>query len=138
MGSMLQALQADAAARAWKQHQEQARAAAREAAGQDWQFRREIGATIAREAAERERRAIAATMDNDLLASAVHTFAVDNGGSWTGTAAELLPHLDVPLNVIHLGRRLRKAARLLRRCGVSVRLFHGGPAGRRIVIRSIG
>jgi hypothetical protein len=96
-----------------------------------------LGATLIADAAQDRATACRRLLGSDLVAESVVTLVARSQGSWRGTAAALLAEINVPLNPVHLGRRLRRLARLLRSVGVAVHMVKGGNIGRVIAIRSI-
>jgi hypothetical protein len=83
-----------------------------------------LGATLLAQAAQERATACRRLLGSDLVAESVVRLLAVSGGHWRGTMASLMADASITgMHVIHLGRKLRKITRHLRRVGIRVRAF---------------
>jgi hypothetical protein len=99
-----------------------AQQAEHEAAARTWTVMQTLPSRLIADAALARRKALEAQLGS-ALALVILRHVAACGGRWQGSAAELLQAIDVPMHVIHLGRRIRKIARHLRRVGIRVKAY---------------
>jgi hypothetical protein len=124
MGSMIAAIQEHERRLAERSAIAAAQQAEREAHEASRQAMVLIHSTLAEQAVQEARRALCASLGNDPLAIGIHDLMAGRSEPWKGTASELLAAIDLPgLNAAHLGRRLRRIARLMLTVDIRVRTW---------------